>query len=261
VSLRVIATEPFVPRVFQLDLLVAALARHTLWITDAYFLGTGPYLEALRRAAGDGVDVRLLLPQGSDIGWTVPVSRTLYRTLLESGVRIFEWNGTMIHAKTAVADGTWARIGSTNLNLTSWIGNWEMDIAIEDPSVARTLAEQFEHDLSLSTEIVLRTWRRPVPPPAPTSVRARRSARRVMRTVTGVTRSIGAAVTGNRPLEDFEIFPLIWVGVALTAFGAATFWWPLLIAAPLAVLVGWSGLGFIVEAATLWHSRRRKTGT
>ena len=52
------------------------------------------YVRALQLAAKDGVDVRLLLPQGSDVGWTVPVSRTLYRTLIESGVRIFEWNGS-----------------------------------------------------------------------------------------------------------------------------------------------------------------------
>lgn len=258
VSLRIIATEPFVARVFQLDLLVAAMARRTLWITDAYFLGTGPYLEALRRAASDGVDVRLLLPQGSDIGWTVAVSRTLYRTLLECGVRIFEWNGTMIHAKTAVADGTWARIGSTNLNLTSWVGNWEMDVAIEDQTVAETLAAQFEHDLTQSTEIVLRTWRRPVPPPAPPSVRARRSARRVMRTVTGVSRSIGAVVTGNRPLEEFEIFPLVGVSGLLLLGAAAAITWPLAVAAPIAVLAAWTGLGFMVEAVTLWRGRRRK---
>ena len=66
------------------------------------------------------------MPQGSDVGWTVPLSRTLYRTLLESGVRLFEWNGSMMHAKTAVADGRWARIESTNLNINSWLGNWEL---------------------------------------------------------------------------------------------------------------------------------------
>ena len=74
-NLRLIPTEPFTANLLRLDLLVAALARQPLWITDAYFIGTGPYLEALKRAAADGVDVRLLLPQGSDVGWTVPVSR------------------------------------------------------------------------------------------------------------------------------------------------------------------------------------------
>jgi cardiolipin synthase len=117
-------------------------------------VGHGPYVSALQHAAQDGVDVRLLLPQGSDVGFTVPLSRTLYRTLLDSGVRIFEWNGSMMHAKTAVADSRWGRIGSTNLNLNSWVGNWELDVAIEDPRVAQTMEEHYERDLANSTEII-----------------------------------------------------------------------------------------------------------
>ena len=52
-------------------------------------------------------------------------------------MRVFEWNGTMLHAKTAVADGRWARVGSTNLNLASWIGNYELDVVVEDEGFAR----------------------------------------------------------------------------------------------------------------------------
>src|SRR5690606_35055173 len=89
VNLRLIPTEPFTANMLRLDLLVTTLARRQLWVTDAYFIGTVPYLEALKRAATDGVDVRLLLPHGSDVSWTVPISRSLYRPLLESGVRIF----------------------------------------------------------------------------------------------------------------------------------------------------------------------------
>jgi len=63
-------------------------------------------------------------------------------------VRVFEWNGTMLHAKTAVADGRWARIGSTNLNIASWIGNYELDVAIEDMHIARQLADMYESDLN-----------------------------------------------------------------------------------------------------------------
>ena len=64
----------------------------------------------------DGVDVRLLVPGSTDIPVLRPLSRAGYRPLLEAGVRVFEWNGSMLHAKTAVADGKWARVGSTNLN-------------------------------------------------------------------------------------------------------------------------------------------------
>ena len=214
VNLRLIPTEPFTANLLRLDLLVSALARRSLWITDAYFIGTGPYLESLKRAAHDGVDVRLLLPQDSDVRWTVPVSRSLYRPLLEAGVRIFEWAGTMIHAKTAIADDRWARIGSTNLNLNSWIGNWELDVAVEDGDVAKTLALHFEEDITRSNEIVLKSSRS-LPQPrhreglARPASRRYRSSRRVVRTMTGMGRSLGAAVTGNRPLEDFEVFPLL----------------------------------------------------
>jgi cardiolipin synthase len=233
------------------------MARKSLWITDAYFLGHGPYMEGLRRAAQEGVDVRLLLPQGSDVGWTVPVSRTLYRTLIESGVRIFEWNGSMIHAKTAVADELWARIGSTNLNVNSWLGNWELDVAIEDAKVAQQLADQYIRDLEQSTEIVLGRQRRLIRPVAP-GRRHMRPARRMIRTVTGVGRSIGAVVTGNRPLEDFEITPLVGAGLLLILLSVLAFWTPRAIAWPVAVIAGWTGLSFLVEAI-LMRQRRDRT--
>ena len=128
VALRVVATVPNTAGMFRLDQLIAAMARQTLWMTDAYFVGDAPYVQALRAAARDGVDVRLLVPGASDIPLCEPLSRAGYRPLLEAGVRVFEWNGSMLHAKTAVADGRWARVGSTNLNIASWIGNWELDV-------------------------------------------------------------------------------------------------------------------------------------
>ena len=252
VHLRLIPTEPFTGNLLRLDLFVASLARERLWITDAYFIGAGPYLEALKRAAHDGVDVRLLLPKNSDVNWTVPVSRSLYRPLLEAGVRIFEWNGTMIHAKTAIADSRWGRIGSTNLNLNSWIGNWEMDVAVEDQGVARTLEAHFDEDLSRSTEIVLSVVRdaarpaRKVTTARPPAVE--RASRRLVRTMTGVGRSLGAAVTGNRPLESFEARPLLAAGALLALVSAVAIVTPRLLAWPLAALGAWVAITFLVEA-------------
>ena len=67
-------------------------------------------------------------------------------------MRVFEWNGTMLHAKTAVADGAWSRVGSTNLNLASWMSNYELDVAIEDAAFARQMAVQYEKDLTLDRD-------------------------------------------------------------------------------------------------------------
>ncbi len=153
--LHVIANEPNLAGTFRMDLIIASIARRQLWLTDAYFVATSPYVQALRAAARDGVDVRLLVPGASDIPALSPLSRAQYRPLLEAGVRVFEWAGTMLHAKTAVADRRWSRVGSTNLNLASWMSNYELDVAIEDATFSEQMAWQYEADLARSTEIVL----------------------------------------------------------------------------------------------------------
>jgi len=258
VSVRLIPTAPFTASVFQMDLLVAAMARRRLWIADAYFIGHGPYADALSRASRDGVDVRLLLPQGSDVGWTVPVSRSLYRSLLGAGVRVFEWTGSMMHAKTAVADSRWSRVGSTNLNINSWLGNWELDVAIDDEGVAETMEAQFEADLAQSTEITLSAQGRLLVSTPARRGRARRSARRAVREVTGVARSVGAALTASRPLEDFEVTPLVLLGVVGTIVAAAAVWRPWIIAWPVAFLLAWAAGSLFVEAWRAWSEWRRR---
>jgi len=105
VALRVIATQPASGSVYRLDQLIASMAHKSLWLSDAYFVGITPYVQALVAAARDGVDVRMLVPGSSDIPAVAGISRTGYRPLLKAGIRVFEWNGSMLHAKTAVADG------------------------------------------------------------------------------------------------------------------------------------------------------------
>src|SRR5690606_10903403 len=105
------------------------------------------------------------------------------RPLLEAGVRVFEWNGPMLHAKTAVADGRWARVGSSNLNIASWLGNWELDIAAEDEDFAEDMEEAYLRDLSGATEILLgqRNRVRPADPQASALAAERRRQRREVR--------------------------------------------------------------------------------
>src|SRR4029079_1954841 len=125
-AIRVIGTAPNLAGIYRLDLLISAMAPKRLWLTDAYFARPAAYVHALRSAARDGVDVRLLVPGGSDLPWLRPLTTAGYRPLLEAGVRVFEWNGSMLHAKTAVADDRWSRVGSTNLNMASWLTNFEL---------------------------------------------------------------------------------------------------------------------------------------
>ncbi|HZD05375.1 MAG TPA: phospholipase D-like domain-containing protein, partial [Longimicrobiales bacterium] len=151
----VIEGEPWRSRVYRTLSLVAAHARETLWITDPYFVAPRPVTEALAAAARDGVDVRILLPGHNNWPWVGSLSRGGYRPLLEAGVRLFEWLGPMIHAKTAVADGLWCRVGSSNLNTASLLGNWEIDIGVLEEDLAGQLEGLFLADLMSAIEIVL----------------------------------------------------------------------------------------------------------
>jgi cardiolipin synthase A/B len=251
---RVVSGEPGSASTYRLDLLIAALAHERLWLTDAYFVGTAAYVQALRAAAHDGVDVRLLVPGASDIPAVSMLSRAGYRALLDAGIRVFEWNGTMLHAKTAVADLHWSRIGSTNLNLASLLGNYELDVAIEDPAFAARMAEQFELDLARSTEIVL-TPRNRIrrSEPRPESARRSRSgsAGRAAAGAISVGSALGAALTNRRSLGPSEVgllAKMAIVAIGLSIVGAV---WPQAIAWPAAVIAAWIGLSWLSKAWTL----------
>jgi cardiolipin synthase len=209
VDMRIVASEPATAAMTRLDQLVASLARQRLWLTDAYYAGTTPYVEALRAAARDGVDVRLLVPNATDIPLLRPLSRAGYRPLLEAGVRVFEWNGAMLHAKTAVADGHWARVGSTNLNIASWFGNCELDAVIEHEAFAAQMEAMYVADLHNATEVVLDRRRQLAAPGAPRTRLAATSRRggSASRAAAGAIRvgnTIGAAFTNRRVLEPIE---------------------------------------------------------
>ncbi|WP_293764900.1 phosphatidylserine/phosphatidylglycerophosphate/cardiolipin synthase family protein [uncultured Aquitalea sp.] len=265
VSARLIATTPSTAHMMRLDLLIASFARRTLWLTDAYFMGTSTYLTALKQAARDGVDVRLLVPRSSDIRWIATVSRTLFRPLLEAGVRVFEWNGPMIHAKTAVADGRWARIGSTNLNLSSWLANREIDVAIEDENLAGQLAEQFLKDLDNATEVVLagarrrpeltqpRRWRMPSPAEA-----ARSGASAAARQAARIGDALGAVVRGSRTIDASEASAFLTIGLALLLLATAIVFFPWLVAGPLVFLLALSGGAITLKALALYRDRKYK---
>jgi cardiolipin synthase len=245
---------------FRVDQLVTAVARHSLWISDAYFVGVSAYVEGLLAAARDGVDVRLLVPgSGSDIAVVQRLTRGGYRRLLEGGVRVFEWNGTMMHAKSAVADGRWARVGSSNLNLQSWLGNWELDVAVEDADFGAQMQAMFEDDLSHSTEVVLSHRRvRPTAPPAPRTAGRRRAG--PSRAAAGALRLgniVGATLVEKRPLGTSDAQTLIVGGVGGLALAAVAALWPRVLALPIGAFAAWLGTSWLVRGWRLRAQGRR----
>ncbi|HSE38325.1 MAG TPA: phospholipase D-like domain-containing protein [Blastocatellia bacterium] len=266
VNVRVVASMPATGSLFRVDQLVAALARNRLWLTDAYYAGTTPYVQALRAAARDGVDVRLLVPGASDIPILRWLSRAGYRTLLEAGVRVYEWNGTMLHAKTAVADGRWARVGSTNLNISSWLGNCELDAVVENEPFALEMEEMYLEDLTNATEVVLDMNRRVRAPGEP------RRRRHVMtsgggsggRAAAGAMRIgnvVGAAFTNRRLLEPVEAHIMLATGGLLLLLAILLAKFPRVSAYPLTVLSVWIGGSLVYKGVRLyWHRGGKEAG-
>jgi cardiolipin synthase A/B len=263
IPLRVVASTPTMGELYRLDQLIAAGARRSLWLTDAYFVGTNLYVQALTSAVKDGVDVRLLVPGASDVPFVRSLARAGYRPLLEAGVRVFEWNGSMMHAKTAVVDSRWARVGSTNLNVTSWIGNWELDVAVHHAPFAATMEQMYLGDLSHATEVVL-TERQGIRLSEPREARRRpiekrrqSGGQRVAAGALGIGSAVGASMVNHRVLGPAEARVLAIVGVLLLAMTAVILKWPRVFAVPAGVMLAWVAVSLLVRAAKLGIFRRR----
>jgi cardiolipin synthase A/B len=264
IHLRVIAGMPNSAGLYRLDQMIAASARRNVWLTDAYFAATTPYVQALRAAAMDNVDVRLLVPQATDIPIVRALSRTGYRSLLEAGVRVFEWNGTMLHAKTAVVDGRWSRVGSTNLNLASWISNWELDVIVEDEEFGQQMEQMYLDDLANATEIVLTTRNR-----VASLGQQRKRALRQQLSLTGSSRAaagairlgnaVSAAITNHRVLSPAEARITASSGLLLLLLSALIFWYPQILSVPLAVLGVWVAISLFIRAYALHQEGKRET--
>lgn len=160
-SVRVLAGEPARERAYRVSELLLAAASDRVWITDAYLVAPRRLYRYLVDAAQEGVDVRLLVPGTSDIPMVRNLTRFGYRDLIRAGVRIFEWTGPMLHAKSLVADGRWVRVGSSNLNHSSLVANYELDVLVEDPALAGAMEAQYRRDLDQSAEVLTRPLRVP----------------------------------------------------------------------------------------------------
>jgi cardiolipin synthase len=255
-QLRVVATIPANAGMLRLDQMVAALARSRLWLTDAYYAGTTSYVQALRAAAMDDVDVRLLVPSATDIPILRPLSRSGYRTLLEAGVRIFEWNGSMLHAKTAVADGRWARVGSTNLNIASWFGNCEMDAVVEDERFGAEMEKMYLDDLTNATEVVLDERDRVRAPRRPRQSRfvasGGGSGGRAAAGALRIGNAVGAAFAGKRVLEPVEARLMMIGGTLMLGLAVLFFTFPRALVYPIVVILTWLSIALLYRGTKLF---------
>ncbi len=139
---------------------IVAAARERVWITNAYFAPRSEALPILGAAVARGVDVRLLLPGRTDVPLVRHAGHGYFRELLARGVRIFEYQAAILHAKSLVADGRVSVVGSTNLDFRSFHFNAECNLVVLDRETGRHLEAAFEEDLTRSEEITAQAWAR-----------------------------------------------------------------------------------------------------
>ena len=171
VGVRVLEGRPRDARAYRLYHFMATVAERSLYLTMAYPILPLTLRRSLASAARAGVDVRMLVPGTSDLPVVNQAARATYGSLLAAGVRLFEWNGPMLHAKSAVADGRLSVIGSTNLEPWGLQGNYELDVELESEGFGEMLERQFLADLERSKELRYPEWRR-----RPWTTRARQRA-------------------------------------------------------------------------------------
>ena len=155
VMVQVVASGPDTDHQPIQSILFAAItsARHRVFLTTPYFVPDQAILVALKTAALKGVDVRLLLPRRSDMPLVRNAGRSYYNELIDSGGRIFEYTGGILHAKTMVVDDTWATVGSANMDIRSFRLNFEINLALYGADFADHLGVVFARDLRSADEV------------------------------------------------------------------------------------------------------------
>ena len=264
VDVSVVAGRPDSMGLYRLEQLVAEIAGRSLWLTDGYFVATTAYVRALVGAAKAGVDVRLLVPGSSNWPLVGALSKSAYRPLLQAGVRVFEWNGPMIHAKTAVADGVWTRIGSSNSNLASWVTNRELDVTIKDHDLAAQMEAMFREDMENSTEVVLSRGTTGIEKPITPDDKSDgpgtyTSAGRLLSGAIGLGSTLTASFSRRRELHPEESLVVLGGGGVLILLGLLAILLPHVVAAIVAVAAIWPGLVLLVRSVKLWRADRRDT--
>ncbi|SHH07865.1 cardiolipin synthase [Massilia sp. CF038] len=157
---RVLATDPQRDsEIYKAFMLAIQEAKSSIHITSAYFVPDRQFVEAMVLAAKRGVDVKLVLPGVSDHGLVMHAGHSFYDQLLSGGVKIYQLQVAVLHAKTAVIDGTWSTVGSANIDRRSFLHNYELNVVVVDSAFGRDMESAFAEDLRDSKEITLDAWR------------------------------------------------------------------------------------------------------
>jgi cardiolipin synthase len=162
---RAIGSTPDEPYSLIYVTLISAIgnAERQIQLTNAYFIPDAQLLKALTDAAGRGVEVTLILPSHTDSEIVFHAGRSHYSTLLKAGVRIYERRGALLHAKTALVDGVWTCVGSTNLDWRSFLYNDEVNAVVLGPEFGARMDAVFDADVAASTLVTAESWsRRPI---------------------------------------------------------------------------------------------------
>jgi cardiolipin synthase len=158
---RVVGSTPGSDNRITFIVYVAAItfAERSIYLTNAYFVPDKQILKAFKDAAGRGVDVKIILPSSTDVQFIIDAARHNYSGLLEAGVKIYERRNVVLHAKTAVIDGVWSTVGSTNLDSLSLLSDDEVNAVILSREFAVEMEQMFAEDLAQSDQIELDKWK------------------------------------------------------------------------------------------------------
>jgi len=159
---RVVGSTPGQDNRITFIVYVSAItfAEHSVHLTNAYFIPDDQILDALTEAAGRGVDVKIILPSTSDSSLALYAARYNYSELLKSGVKLFERRNALLHAKTAVIDGVWSTVGSTNMDFWSLLSDDEVNVVILSREFAIEMEKMFAKDIVESDQIKWEEWKK-----------------------------------------------------------------------------------------------------
>lgn len=157
---RILGSEPGGAfEIYKAYILAIQQAQKSVHITTPYFVPDEQLIQALTDAARRGVDVKIVFPSVSDAPLVLHAGRSFYTELLTSGVRIFEMQIAILHAKTAVIDGVWSTVGSTNLDMRSFLHNHEINVVVLGAEFGQSMERAFAEDMRHTREVTLEKWR------------------------------------------------------------------------------------------------------